>query len=298
MRREARVPLEQKVGMGVWSLANQETIREIGNIFGMSRGTAHTCIFQILTAIALHLKPIYIKWPNTSECRNISCSFEQQHGIADIIGCIDGTHIPVRPPAHDRDSYINRKGFPSVNVLAVCDNDKKFTFVYADRAGSVHDARVLRVSTLGHKLESGVLCKSNGRDQYILLGDSAYPLLPNLIVPYRDNGHLSQRQQKFNYIHSSARSVIERAFGRLKGTFRRLRGVDCTYPVNALKVIEAAFTLHNFILQHDYDDDDDVTYADMPAVEVSLSEDPSEFTNAAARKAAKDRRDQIADKLH
>jgi len=283
--------------MGIWALANQETVREIANIYGVSRGTAHTCIFEILTAIALHLKPIYIKWPNSSECQKISSSFEQQHGIEDIIGCIDGTHIPVRPPAHDRDSYINRKGFASVNAMAVCDNDKKFTFVYADHAGSVHDARVLRVSPLAHKLETGFL-KSTGGEQYILLGDSAYPLLPNLIVPYRDNGHLSQRQQKFNYVHSSARSVIERAFGRLKGTFRRLRGIDCTYPVNALKVIEAAFTLHNFILQHDYDDgDDDVTYADMPVVELSLSEDASEFTNAAARKAAKDRRDQIAQKL-
>jgi len=42
-----------------------------------------------------------------------------------------------------------------------------------------------------------------------------------------------------------------------------------------------------------------LTYAyEAYALEVSLSDDPSEFTNAAAWKAAKDRRDQITEKVH
>jgi len=51
-----------------------------------------------------------------------------------------------------------------VNVLAVCDNKMHFTYVYADRAGSIHDARVLRVSSLGDMLETGVW-PSSGEDR-------------------------------------------------------------------------------------------------------------------------------------
>lgn len=53
-----------------------------------------------------------------------------------------------------------------------------------------------------------------------LVGDSAYKLHENLLVPYRDNGHLTERERNYNFCHASARIVIERAFGLLKGRFR------------------------------------------------------------------------------
>lgn len=40
------------------------------------------------------------------------------------------------------------------------------------------------------------------------------------MVPYRDNGHLTERQKNYTFCHSSARIAIERAFGLLKGRFR------------------------------------------------------------------------------
>ena len=46
--------------------------------------------------------------------------FERKYGIPNVVGCIDRTHIPVKMPANDRDSYMNRKGYTSINVLAVC----------------------------------------------------------------------------------------------------------------------------------------------------------------------------------
>ena len=84
---------------------------------------------------------------------------------------------------------------------------------------SVHDARVLRVSSLGHMPEN----HNWPADDFHLLGDTAYPLLPSLLVPYWDNGYLTEAQRKFNATHSSACSIVEKAFGRLKGKFRRLK---------------------------------------------------------------------------
>jgi len=49
-----------------------------------------------------------------------------------------------------------------------------------------------------------------------LVGDQAYKLHENLLVPYRDNGHLTERQRNYDFSHAFARIVIERAFELLK----------------------------------------------------------------------------------
>jgi hypothetical protein len=46
-----------------------------------------------------------------------------------------------------------------------------------------------------------------------IIGDCAYPITSWLLTPYRENGNLNAVQKRYNYIHSSTRSVIERAFG-------------------------------------------------------------------------------------
>jgi len=289
-RHSAAVPVEKKVQMAVWTLANQDTFRSIGNLFGLSRGGAHWSIFQVCKAIC-SLKSQYVKWPTTEDYSVTASAFERKHGIPNVVGCIDGTHIPVKAPANDRDSYVNRKGYTSINVLAVCDESMRFTYVYADRAGSVHDARVLRVSSLGQDLVSSSFLQGG---KYHLLGDSAYPLLPTVLVPYRDNGHLTHEQRRFNTIHSSARSMVERAFGRLKGKFRRLRGIDATCLQNALLLIEASFVLHNFILDHD--EDSESYECEVGDDEVSCGHDDA-TAGSSLKQVAQAKRDQIASML-
>lgn len=253
-----------------------------------NKGTSHYCVMQVCRAIAENLRNTYISWPDKNTQILIATEFESKTGFPNVIGCIDGTHIPVKAPAHDRDSYINRKGFASVNVLAVCDHRMMFTEVFADRAGSVHDARVLRVSSLGHQLENSTI----GKPQFHILGDSAYPLLPQLLVPFRDNGHLTAVQTRYNSIHSETRSLIERSFARLKGKLRRLRGLECVRMSNSLIIIEAAFILHNFMLVHDSDDGAyDCDIDDEPSI---TQQDQSNATAAATRQVANSKRDSIA----
>jgi len=184
---------------------------------------------------------------------------------------------------------INRKGYPSVNVMATCDHQMKFIDVFADRAGSVHDARVLRVSPLGAKVERNEI----GSSKFHILGDSAYPLLPQLLVPYRDNGHLTATQTKYNKIHSETRSIVERAFARLKGKLRRLRGLECIRMNNSLVIIEAAFILHNFMIVHDSEDGDDYE-SDADDGDNSLVNTANTTTAAVIRQMAITKRDGIA----
>ena len=69
-------------------------------------------------------------------------------GYPGVIGAIDGTHIPMSRPLEEPDVYINRKGYTSVNMLALVDCDGWFRFCSVGCPGSFHDARVFRLSTL------------------------------------------------------------------------------------------------------------------------------------------------------
>lgn len=82
-------------------------------------------------------------------------------------------------------------------------------------------------------------------DNYYLLGDSAYPCLKQLLVPYRDNGHLTRAQRIFNTKLSACRVTIEHAFGCLKQRFRQLYHLQLRNIVRIVRVIHACCVLHN-----------------------------------------------------
>jgi hypothetical protein len=46
------------------------------------------------------------------------------------------------------DEYINRKGFPSINVQATCNAREIFTSVDCQWPGSVHDNRIFKNSSI------------------------------------------------------------------------------------------------------------------------------------------------------
>lgn len=81
--------------------------------------------------------------------------------------------------------------------------------------GSVHDMRVFKYSGLQQK------CNDNyfDNDKY-LIGDSAYTLQKFVMVPYKDNGHLTAKEINYNYALSSSRMIVERSIGLLKGRWR------------------------------------------------------------------------------
>ncbi len=124
--------------------------------------------------------------------QKLANGFQDKTGFPGVIGAIDGTHIPIPAPTLHRNRYINRKGHASIQLQAVCTLQMMFLDVYTGWPGSVHDARLFWNCPLYGHLQDVM------RSDYHLLGDSAFPLSTSLITPYRDNGHLSQRQKKKN----------------------------------------------------------------------------------------------------
>lgn len=88
---------------------------------------------------------------------------------------------PIRPQ-----SCLNQpEGLPKY-TNAVCDDNLRFLDVFAGWPGSVHDAHVFLNSPLYQLLED-----ENIHEEQHLLGNSAYPLTPYMMIPFRDNGHLT-----------------------------------------------------------------------------------------------------------
>ena len=141
------------------------------------------------------------------------------------------------------------------------------------------------------KLQKFVNAGKLDRDVHIL-GNSAYPLEENLMVPYRDNRHLNEIQKKFNYIHSASRCSVERDFRLLKCKFRRLRYLDICNLDNAPVIIITSCTLHNYILQNE---------TDVHDVDIEPDEDVlgiEHDASSTANKAAVQKHDAIAFQLH
>jgi len=72
---------EKKIYMTVWFLCNQETFRQMANLFGMpNKGTAHYCIMQVLNAMVANLREKYICWPDNSGQEAIAAAFIDKSG--------------------------------------------------------------------------------------------------------------------------------------------------------------------------------------------------------------------------
>lgn len=170
----------------------------------------------------------------------------------------------MKPKDHSN-SYINRKGFPSVVLQGVCDNKKLFTDVFCGLPGSVHDATVFKKSDLYERIRSGeVQFPENSH----LLGDLAYPLSTTLITGYKENRILTLRQRNFNIKLSEVRVLIENAFGLLKGRFRRLKFMETVRLDLICLLIVTACILHNICILkcdilHDYDEEINIDFNDV-----------------------------------
>lgn len=68
--------------------------------------------------------------------------------------------------------------------------------------------------------------------------------------PYRDTGHLTPQQAKFNRKLSGMHSVVERAFGMLKMRWRLLYQKAEQKLKSPKTTVVAACVLHNIYMEH------------------------------------------------
>ncbi|XP_045460636.1 putative nuclease HARBI1 [Harmonia axyridis] len=180
-------------------------------------------------------------------------AFKEINEFEGVIGCIDGSHIGILPPREHPNSYVNRKGFHSVLLQGVWDNRKLFTHVYVGEPGSIHDSRLFEKSDLFESIESGEYEFPNNAH---ILVDSAYKLSDYMMVGFKNNNNLTNRQKNFNAKLSQVRVCIENTFGLLKGRFRRIKFLETVRMDLICLLVFSACLLHNIcVLNGDGIDD-------------------------------------------
>eukprot|EP01135_Chromosphaera_perkinsii_P006098 Nk52_evm2s397 gene=Nk52_evmTU2s397 len=265
---------ERKVAIFLAYCSSPDGYRQLKSIFGGGKTEICATVNQIMD----YMQELYTKYvflppiENVDEWRKMAVEFERRTGFPDTAGAIDGTLIRMKKPAND-DTFFCRKGFPALNVQAVCDNSKRFIYV-AIRSGSTPDCSVFSRSQFGRNIESTIPFGMH------LVGDGGYSLRNYMMTPYPTEKKdeysyyiLDKDERHYNYVHSVTRMVIEMAFGILKMRWRALNyELPFTNHSSNVKLIISCIILHNICIN-----EKDNSYFDIhPFTEADLQREREE----------------------
>ncbi|ESO91257.1 hypothetical protein LOTGIDRAFT_97070, partial [Lottia gigantea] len=112
-KKETALTVEQQVLIALRFYASGSFLQVVGGTLGFDN--------KDVTNAVVSKKHDYIKWPLTNEEKNAVKDGFYGHGhFQNVVGCIDCTHVRIQGPSEDEPSFVNRKGFHSINVQAVC----------------------------------------------------------------------------------------------------------------------------------------------------------------------------------
>jgi hypothetical protein len=115
----------------------------VSSYFGIGKGSVNTYVRRCVEALH-EIKDEVIYWPDQEE-RNDMRSRLSAYGFRCCVGIIDGTLIVLEfKPEKFHECYYSCKSCYAINVMVVCDNQKRITYYNAGWPGSTHDNHVFR----------------------------------------------------------------------------------------------------------------------------------------------------------
>lgn len=219
-------PVELLVVIAIWRLAHASTLHLTAAQFDVGEATVDAASWMVLPFIVRQYNRKWVKqlWPSTEAARRKSARFFLERygcGLPDVIGCIDGTHIPVTVPTGlHPEAFFSFKQFYSMLFLHVCDHMRRHIYISGGIPGSNGDNTILSNSDLYCKLSDHVPAP------YHILGDGGIPLRPQIMTVYNmpRGGALTPAMVKFNHRLSNGRVLVEQAFGITKQRWRTFLG--------------------------------------------------------------------------
>jgi hypothetical protein len=240
----AAIPVRQRVAVCIWRLATGEPLRLVSKRFGLGISTCHKLVLEVCAAIKAVLMPKAVQWPEAPA--DVAAQFEAASGIANVVGAMYTTHIPIIAPKANVAAYYNRrhternqKTSYSITVQGVVDAAGAFTDVCIGWPGSMSDADVLDRSAL--YAQRGAAGRLQG--QWVV-GGAGYPLMDWLLVPYTHQ-NMTWAQHVFNERVDGVRAVARDAFQRLKARWGCLQKRTEVKLQDLPVVLGACCVLHN-----------------------------------------------------
>lgn len=191
--------MEEQVLIALRFYASVTFYQVVGDNVGVDKSTVINLVKALSIALA-NLVNQFVSLPKNDQIAQTKHKFFLLGNMPNTIGVNNCTHVHIQAH-HEWDwEYINRKGKCSINIQLVGDADLIITNCVVKWPGSVHDARILRDSAVYRELQTN-------RPDGIILGDSAYPLLPWLMTPFL--AATTPAQARFNTAHCKTRCAIE-----------------------------------------------------------------------------------------
>lgn len=279
--------------------------------FRVAHNTISKLIPEVCDAIIAEFAEEMIPCPSTTEeWKEISQKFSDRWNFHHCLGALDGKHIAMKCPKNEGSMYFNYKKFHSLILMALVDDDYKFTWIEVGSNGSAGDAQVFNNGELKESIDRGSLnfpppepLPNDDKDMpYFIVGDDAFALRKWLMKPYSLR-NMTRGQRIFNYRLSRARRIVENAFGILTHRFRCLLTTLQQKPETVTSIVLACVCLHNLLrtrkpndLFNDVDMDDENHNVIPGAWRVNnpLADGISNFANNTTTKNAKLQRDYLA----
>lgn len=156
-QRAFSIPVETKVLCFLSHLRSGSFQWCLGSLSGVSQSSVSRIIEDCLN-FTLTLTPSVIQFPQSiQDIIRTKQRFAEIAGFPNIIGCIDGTQIPIKAPIQNEAIFVCRKQFHSINAQVICGSDHTFIDVVAKWPGSTHDSFIYNHCEAKSRIQSGEL---------------------------------------------------------------------------------------------------------------------------------------------
>ncbi|PKA59743.1 hypothetical protein AXF42_Ash011867 [Apostasia shenzhenica] len=243
--------VEKQVAIALRRLASGEAQVSVGTAFGVGQSTVSQVTWRFIESMEDRARH-HLKWPEPERIEQTKQALEASFGIPNCCGAIDATHIIMTLPAvESSDDWCDQESNYSMFMQVVVDHEMRFLDMVTGWPGSMTVSRLLKFSGIYKLCESGKrLNGSRAEIREHLIGDSAYPLLPWLMIPFEGKG-LSAAMKTFNVKHKSVHTIATRALSQLKGAWRILHKVMWRPDKQKLpSIILVCCLLHNIMIDN------------------------------------------------
>lgn len=281
--------LRSKVVMA--TLIRYMAIQSDQHTLGKEFGVRQSCISKRIDRACRALLSTYwydgcpkpkISFPLEEGRKEAARWFYNKCSIPYLCGSIDGSIIKIASPHCvnyiPREFWCKRKKAYSLNLMVICDHRKRIIFADSRWPGSTSDTGAVARS----KFLSNLFIRRDPSlfpSPYMVLSDGGFHKRSCFIAP--DLVARNRLENLFNTRISSARCIVENAFGLLKMKWRRLHQHSIAEHTRIIpQLILCACVLHNICI-----DEGDVNEEEEAAVrdEAEAAADRAEINMACER---------------
>ena len=166
-------------------------------MYALGKSTEISVVHQGIDILCERLTPNTILFPMASELQQVMVDFEALCGLPCCTGALDGTFMPIKQPEEFGDTYFLLQEVLCNTGVGMCGCQGDFTYVNAERPGSVGDSYAFRHSLLYETIHSVEWLSHTStliEGVYVepfLVANAAFPL---------DTGPMSNYKHSFNYV--------------------------------------------------------------------------------------------------